>query len=323
MKILITGIHGFVGANLVKGFRDRHTLHGIDIIPDVPEGVSQIHSWDDLNLVPEMDVVIHLAGKAHDTKNTAAEQEYFDVNVGLTKRIFDHFSASHGQKFIFFSSVKAVADTVAGDELTEEAIPAPATPYGKSKLEAERYILSRPLPGDKKVYILRPCMIHGPGNKGNLNLLYSLVKRGIPYPLGAYENKRSFLSIRNLIFILQRLIEDDPALVPRPASRVPAHSGIYQVADDESLSTSQIITLMAASVKKREQLWKIHPKLIKGIAILGDKFHLPLNSERLKKLTESYVVSNTKIKRALDIGSMPVTAAQGMKETLEAFENAG
>jgi len=181
MKILISGINGFVGANLVKAFRDEYSLNGIDIIPDCTEGVEKVGSWKDSDLVSDADVVIHLAGKAHDTKNTTDEQEYFDVNVGLTQRIFDHFLASGAKKFIFFSSVKAVADTVDGDELTEEAIPAPHTPYGKSKLEAERYLLSQPVLVDKKIYILRPCMIHGPGNKGNLNLLYTMVKKGIPY----------------------------------------------------------------------------------------------------------------------------------------------
>jgi nucleoside-diphosphate-sugar epimerase len=85
--------------------------------------------------------------------------------------------------------------------LTEEVEPKPLTHYGKSKLMAEEYILSQPLSVGKSYYILRPCMIHGPGNKGNLNLLYQIVQKGIPYPLAAFENKRSFLSIENLCFI--------------------------------------------------------------------------------------------------------------------------
>jgi len=330
MKILITGINGFIGTNLVKVFRDNYTLYGIDIVPDVQDGVVSVDSWNDLNLAPDADVVIHLAGKAHDTKNTAAEQEYFDVNVGLTKKIFDRFLSSGVKKFIFFSSVKAVADTVKEDELTEETIPSPLTPYGKSKLEAERYILSQSVPDDKKVYILRPCMIHGPGNKGNLNLFYILVKKGIPYPLGAFENRRSFLSIDNLIFILEKLmVSDDQPIVSNnnsspvihPLSSVigPPSSVVYHLADDEPLSTNQLFGLMAASLNRKERIWNINPKLINGFARLGDKLNLPLNSERLKKLTESYVVSNKKIKMALNIESMPFTAERGMRETLAAF----
>lgn len=82
--------------------------------------------------------------------------------------------------FIFFSTAKAAADRVEG-VLTEDVVPSPVGPYGESKIKAEEYILGNfPAGNDNRVYILRPCMIHGPGNKGNLNLLYSVVSKGIP-----------------------------------------------------------------------------------------------------------------------------------------------
>ena len=149
-------------------------------------------------------------------------------------------------------------------------------------------------------------MIHGPGNKGNLNLLFKLQKRGFPWPLGAFENKRSFCSIDNISFVIQQLIEKD------------IESGIYQIADDEALSTNELISLMALSQKKAK-IWNIPSKKIQAIARLGDHLHLPLNSERLKKLTESYVVSNQKIKNALEIEKMPVSAKEGFKKTFESF----
>jgi len=132
-------------------------------------------------------------------------------------------------------------------------------------------------------------MIHGPGNKGNLNLLYKLVQKGSPWPLGAFENKRSFTSIDNLTFIIDQIIEKD------------IDPGIYQVADDEALSTNELIQLIATAQNRKSIIWKIPKKLIKFSAKIGDYLHLPLNSERLKKLTESYVVSNQKIKKALGI----------------------
>jgi nucleoside-diphosphate-sugar epimerase len=150
-------------------------------------------------------------------------------------------------------------------------------------------------------------MIHGPGNKGNLNLLFKLVSKGIPCPLGAFENKRSFTSIENLQFVIQHLIEKD------------IEPGIYQMADDEPLSTNQLIELIASSQGKKANIWKINSKLIAFAAGVGDKLHLPLNSERLKKLTESYVVSNNKIKKALGIEKMPVSAEEGMRETLSSL----
>ncbi len=253
-----------------------------------------------------------MAGKAHDRKNTTEEKAYFDINVGLTQKIFEYFLQSNATKFIFFSSVKAVADTVEG-VLTEDVLPAPVGPYGESKLAAEKYILSyqsqfpdlKPETRNKKPYIFRPCMIHGPGNKGNLNLLFKLVSKGIPWPLGAFENKRSFTSIENLQFVIQQLIEKD------------IEPGTYQIADDEPLATNQLIELIAASQGRKARIWKMNSSIIRWAARVGDKLHLPLNSERLKKLTESYVVSNAKLKKALGIEKMPVSAEDGMRKTLE------
>lgn len=336
MKILITGAFGFVGTNLSRNLKTllKHHLIAIDIYEPANHVFDEFHSWIDLEKVDWMsiDIIIHLAGKAHDTKNTTEEKIYFDINVGLTQNIFDYFLKSNAQKFIFFSSVKAVADSVKGNILTEEVKSKPGTAYGRSKLEAERVIKERlnewtkarlhkrTTPkgneGDseiierekgKEVYILRPCMIHGEGNKGNLNLLYKVVSKGIPWPLGAFENKRSFTSMENLQFIIQQLIEKD------------IEPGTYQIADDEPLSTNQLIDLVAASQAKKARIWKLNIKLIMTLARIGDKLHLPLNSERLKKLTESYVVSNSKIKNALGIEKMLVSAEEGMKKTLSTF----
>jgi nucleoside-diphosphate-sugar epimerase len=173
--------------------------------------------------------------------------------------------------------------------------------------EDERVRMGEKEKSEKKVYILRPCMIHGPGNKGNLNLLFKMVSKGIPWPLGAFENKRSFTSIENLQFVIQQIIEKD------------IEPGTYQIADDAPLSTNQLIELIAASQGKKASIWRINSKLITFAASVGDKLHLPLNSERLKKLTESYVVSNSKLKKALGIENMPVSAEEGMRRTLKSF----
>ena len=308
MNLLITGLHGFVGNNLVAALKALHSIYGLDIVSPLKDGVIKTFGWNELEQLPSVDVVIHLAGKAHDTKNRTNAQVYFDINVGLTQKIFDWFLSSNSSKFIFFSSVKAVANQVSGAVLTEDIVPAPKGPYGESKMLAEEYILSQSLPVDKKVFILRPCLIHGPGNKGNLNLLYKMVQKGFPWPLGAFENKRSFTSIDNLTYLINQLIEKD------------IEQGIYQVADDEALSTNEIIRLIASAQKWKSRIWNIPLKLISLSARLGDVMHLPLNSERLKKLTESYVVSNQKIKKALGIERMPVSADEGMRKTLESFQ---
>lgn len=327
MNILITGIHGFVGSNLVIALKEYHNLYGLDIVAPKKAGVIKTFSWKDIEPfslqmqnLPTFDAVIHLAGKAHDTKKQSVAQMYFDINTGLTQKIFDFFMESSAKKFIFFSSVKAAADSVAGEVLTEDVAPAPIGPYGESKIKAEEYIQSH-LPSDnlqypisksqdKRVYILRPCMIHGPGNKGNLNLLYNVVKKGIPWPLGNFENKRSFTSIDNLCYVIECLLTKE------------VESGIYHVGDDEVLSTNELIKLICEVLGQKSHIWKIDRKVMESLASLGTLVHFPLNKERLRKLTENYVVSNAKIKMALGIERMPVRAQDGIRKTIKWFQEA-
>jgi nucleoside-diphosphate-sugar epimerase len=308
MRILITGINGFVGNNLYDRFSTSNDIIGIDVSVDGNKHLCKTYFWNELLKLPEVDAIIHLAGIAHDTKGRVDESIYFDINVGLTQQIFDHFLKSSAQKFIFFSSVKAASDTINGVTLTENMEPNPKTAYGRSKLEAEKYIMGKSLPNEKFVYILRPAMIHGPGNKGNLNLLYSIIKRGIPYPLGAYHNARSFTSIGNLLFVLERLLESD------------IETGIYNMCDDESTSTSEIVQIINKSLGNANRIWNTPKTIIEGIAHLGGILHLPLNSERLKKMTESYVVSNHKVKKAIQVESLPIAASSGLSETLDSFK---
>ena len=362
MKILITGVHGFVGSNLVAALKGEHTIYGLDIISPVKDGVRYTFSWDFLDKpgeIPEVDAIIHLAGKAHDTKNQAAAETYFKVNRDLTIKIFDYFCAHPKcKKFVFFSTAKAAADKVDG-VLTEDVVPAPVGPYGESKIAAERYILDQfevyssstseaakpsakfkdsskdislsrigelenstnnsELATDSKpstlnsqlqtksIYIFRPCMIHGPGNKGNLNLLYNVVRKGIPWPLGAFENRRTFTSVENICFAVNGVITKD---VP---------SGIYNMGDDEALSTNELIEEICKSLGKKAHIWKLPKGLMNGIAKIGGWLHLPLNPERLRKLTENYISSNEKIKKALGVEKMPVDARTGLQKTLESF----
>jgi nucleoside-diphosphate-sugar epimerase len=247
-----------------------------------------------------------LAGKAHDLKKDSNPSAYYEANFELTKQLFDAFLLSKAAVFIFMSTVKAVADEVNG-VLTEDILPNPKTHYGIAKHQAEEYILHQELSEGKRVYVLRPCMIHGPGNKGHLNLLYQLVARGLPWPLGAFENKRSFLSIDNLCFVIKELLENET--IP---------SGAYQIADDQPLSTNELIQLLGTSLDKRSSIWNISSSWIKGVARLGDYLHLPLNSERLQKLTENYVVSNQKIVKAIG-KPLPVVAKDGLLRTFESF----
>jgi nucleoside-diphosphate-sugar epimerase len=295
-KLLLTGASGFIGKNLVSylatDFDIRNYVRGQEV------------------MIGDADVVIHLAGKAHDLKQQSILSDYLEANFTLTKRVFDAFLQSDATVFINFSSVKAAADRIEG-ELVEDVTTTPITDYGKSKRLAEEYIIDNlPKETEKKIYILRPCMVHGPGNKGNLNLLYELVSKGIPWPLGAFDNKRSFCSIDNVCFIVRQLID-----------RFDIPSGIYNVADDEPVSTSELITMISESRGVKTRILSIPQRLIRYLAVLGDFLSLPLNSDRLQKLTESYVVNGQKLVKAIG-KPLPLGSREGLWKTILSFNNA-
>jgi len=301
---IITGVKGFVAGNLKKYliFSNKQVI-----------GVSRIPLYGDLgfdeisiDIMNKSKSFIHLAGKAHDLKRTSEAKDYFKVNTELTKSLFDQFLISDCEVFIYMSSVKAVADIVDG-VLTEDVISNPISVYGKSKLAAETYILSKKIPDNKRVYILRPCMIHGPNNKGNLNLLYSFISKGIPYPFGKYVNKRSFVSVENVCFIINELIDN-----------AKIESGIYNLADDVSLSTIDLVKIISEVINKSTKILKLPKLVVSFLASVGDFLPIPINSERLLKLTENYEVSNLKIKKAIQ-KNLPLSSKEGIKKTIASF----
>lgn len=296
MKVAITGVSGFVGKNLFN-YLSNNSCEVVSILLRNREWKNNISG----------DAIIHLAGKAHDTKNTSNASEYFKINTDLTKELFDVFLESEVKDFIYFSSVKAVADDVL-EVLLEDVKPNPQTPYGQSKLLAEEYILSKGIPEGKRVFIIRPCMIHGPGNKGNLNLLYNVVKKGIPYPLKAFHNERSFLGIDNLNFMIREI------LINKQVS-----SGVYNFADDEVLSTNEIVRIISSVLEKKSLSIAIPKVIISGIAAVGDLIKLPLNSENVQKLTENYRVSNEKIKAAIGVDKLLFSAQETLQKTIKSF----
>ncbi|TAF70539.1 MAG: NAD-dependent epimerase/dehydratase family protein [Flavobacterium sp.] len=339
MKVVITGATGFVGTNLKDFLKTSHDIASMCVRYEPNQ-----------NIAIKGEAIIHLAGKAHDLKNVSQPKEYYEANFELTKQLYDAFLNSEAKVFIFMSSVKAAADRVDGI-LTEEGVvnskdltaktqgreglstaleeteggnsnsevsgqilnskvenAEPKSHYGIAKQMAEQYILSQELPEGKRVYILRPCMIHGPGNKGNLNLLYQLVAKGLPWPLGAFENQRSFLSVENLCFVVQELLEN-----------VSIPSGIYNIADDIALSTNELMHLLGESLSKPTKIWSLPQYMIRSFAKVGDVIPSPLNTERLQKLTESYVVDNSKIKKAIG-KEFPLDSREGLQITFQSFK---
>lgn len=281
MRVLVTGSHGFVGMNLIDALSTEHEIIRWDVRSD--------------NTIPMVDAVIHLAGLAHDTKNVAKPEMYYEVNTFLTRKMYDLFLESNAKKFIFFSSIKARDCD---------------TPYSESKRKAELYLIEKEderIKKNKELYILRPCMIHGKGNKGNLNLLVTLFKKGIPWPMAAFDNNRSFASMGNVSFIVKELLRKEVT------------SGIYNVCDDDPVLMNDLIEIICDCLGKKAKLWRVPKVLVKGLAKLGDFLHLPLNTERFIKLTENCIIDNSKIKHALDVAHLPIDAKEGLKYSVKSM----
>jgi len=304
-KLLITGISGFVGRNLLSNLSNYN-------ITGICRGSSsdiKISNYYDINikLINSYNVFIHLAGKANGLNKNISGDDFFSANTSITMDLFDKFLQSDCKTFIYLSSIKAVCDK-ASSIVTESNKPNPNNAYGKSKLAAENYILNSNIPSSKNFYILRPTMIYGPGNKGNLSSLYNIVSMGFPWPLGKYKNQRVYCSIDNLIFVINSLIKNN------------IESGIYNVCDDEKISTNKLIRLIGESIDSKIMIFNIPKIIIKSISILGDLINSPLNSDSLSKLTESFITSNNKIKSAIGIYNMPIKSEESFIKTFKSFK---
>jgi len=300
-NLILTGSTGFVGKNLINKLNPSNYKFDTLNLRD--------KQWPDQIHQDRNEAYIHLAGIAHDLSNKNDDHIYYKINYKLTKDVYNGFlKDEHAKTFIFFSSIKALADQPK-QVLNEDLPPEPKTVYGKSKLKAENYILDN-LPEDKTVIILRPCMIHGPENKGNLNLLLKAVSFHIPWIFGSFENKRSYCSIDNLCFIVDKIL-NTPSM----------KSGLYHIADDTSISTNKLITIIAKALGKRLIQLKVPKPILLKLTKFGDRFNLPINSQVLNKITGTYEVSNSKIKQELGIKKLPLSTEEGLTKTVQHYKH--
>lgn len=296
-KVIYTGPSGFIGKNIKEFYGNYY-----DLIP------YSIRYQNNQTIKLEGDILLHLGGKAHDFSRTSTSSDFEEANFLLTKQLYDAFLESDCTKFIYISSIKAVAD-FSEEILDEEITPHPHTDYGISKLKAENYIINKNTTQNKSYIILRPCMIHGNGNKGNLNFLYNFIKKGIPFPFGNFESKRSFLSFENLAFILKEIID-----------RTEIPNGIYNVSDNEPLKITKLVKIIAKALDKKVVILKIPVKLIYLIAKIGNSINLFFNTENVNKLTQNYIVSNEKILSVIKC-ELPLTSEEGIYKTIIGFKN--
>lgn len=293
-SIVITGSSGFVGKNLINFLKNDFEIYTKSIRYKINQ-----------EFEIKEDAVIHSGGIAHDLNKSKLKKEYFESNFLLTKQLFDSFLNSDSKVFIFLSSIKVVSD-FSLDPVTENSKENPSSFYGELKLKSENYLLNN-ITENKRVIILRPTMIYGLENKGNLNLLIKYCLTGMPWPLASFNNKRSLCSVNNLCYVIKKILLVNPG------------SGVYNVCDDESISTNELVKVIYSSKNKPAVLIKFPKILISFFGNVGDFFNLPFNSVVLKKLTVNFVVDNSKIKRNLKIDKMPNRLIHELKKTINAL----
>ncbi|MGE8377399.1 MAG: NAD-dependent epimerase/dehydratase family protein [Sphingobacterium sp.] len=298
MSVKVFGASGFIGANLVKYLSKNYKVQSISL--------RENRAFKE---EPDAKIFINLVGKAHDHKKLAVEDDFYYVNYELTKQIFKEFMDSSAQILIHVSSIAAIEEFESKEPLVEDGNINPVSWYGKSKRLAEEFLINQELPVNKKIIIIRPPMVHGPGDKGNLGLLYKFISKGLPYPLSGFKNYRSFISIENFCFFIEKLIEKSSNI----------NSGIFHIADDETVSTTDIIRIIEKVSDKKSFNFSFPKTLITLLAKFGDVIPFPINSVKLKKLTSDLVVSNNKIKQTLGIKSLPITAKKGLETTIRSF----
>lgn len=275
-KILITGSNGYLGSSFIKQNKNKYEFEKFSLLNQ---------KLEDINF-DNIDIVLHCAALVHQ-KVEYLYKKYYEVNVEYPLKLAKLAKQKGVKQFVFISTIAVYGEDE--ERLDENTICNPITPYGKSKLEAEKELLK--LNDDNFIVsIIRPPMIYGKNAPGNIDSLVKLVKKLPIIPLGKIENKRSFISIQNLCYIIDEII-------------IQQKTGIFLASDDESLSTSRLIELIAKNLDKKICLIKI-PFFESLLKIIKPSFH--------KRLYGSLEVDNTITKEKLNLKN-PYSLEDGIR----------
>jgi len=307
MKILVTGANGFIGRHLVATLSSRgEEVVAVSRHQPTPAARVEWRPTPDLDdgtkwgpLLGGCDAVVHLAGVAHRrvTDHDAYAAELQRVNVDATMRLYEASRSCGVQRFIFVSSLAAVTSRSAG--LVDETTPArPCNPYGRSKLAAEQALIALNGNDGTSLTVLRPPVIYGRGNPGNMDRIFRLIRSGLPLPFGSLCNRRSFLYVGNFCDAVHKCL-----LAPVSVA------GTYFVSDRCDLSTPELIQLIAEASGRRARLWPFPASLWNMVARLQ-----PDGSTA--KLVGSLYVDVAPLMNVLK-WSPPFTPAQGLRATIE------
>lgn len=315
MRVLVSGASGFLGSALLSTLVKSPDNEAIGIYRTAPASehgptkhavmVGDLAYNEDWSAMPRFaHALIHTAARVHRLVETAADPlaEYRRVNVEGTLNLARQAAAAGLRRFVFISTIKVNGErTAPGQAFSADDAPAPADPYGVSKWEAEQGLREIASRTGMEVVIIRPPLIYGPGVKGNFRTVLRWLSRGIPLPLGALHNRRSFVNLDNLIDLIVACIE-------HPA----AANQTFLASDGEDMSTPELLHRMGTALGRPARLISIPTPLLKaGAAVLG-------KGEAVARLCDSLCVDMVKTRRMLDWN--PATSVErGLKKTAESF----
>ena len=312
MKILVTGANGFIGTQLSEtlansGHQVRNTARSI--APNNPITSEMItcdlESADNLDhLTAGCDAIVHLAGRAHVMSDDPATSEslYLSANVDVTRRLAQSAARTGVKRMILMSSVKVNGESTTIDSpFTSQDTPNPQDPYGRSKTQAEQTLWDVASASGLEGVVIRPPLVYGPGVRANFASLIGIVDRGIPLPLGSIRNKRSFVSVDNLIDCIATALQ-----TPNAGGQT------FLVSDGQDLSTPELIRAIASSLHKSPMLIPIPTALLKLAATTAGK------RNAYDRLCGSLTVDIALTKQKLS-WTPPFTVQDSLQRTVDAF----
>jgi nucleoside-diphosphate-sugar epimerase len=315
MKILVTGANGFVGRSLCtavfsQGKAVRAVMRVASAQADDFEqvAVGSIDGGTDWSAaLRDVNIVIHLAARVHVMSDNAVNPlaEFRKINVAGTLNLAQQAAKAGVKRFIFISSVKVNGEHTEIDKPFSETDAAnPQDAYGISKHEAEQGLMRIAEETGMEVVIIRPPLVYGAGVKANFASMMRVVQRGIPLPLGAIYNKRSFVYVKNLVSLILCCI-DHPA----------AANQTFLVSDGQDISTAELLRGCAQALDVKLKLLPIPQRLIEACAaIIGKR-------DVATRLCGNLQVDITKARTLLG-WTPPISMADGLRATTQGLAQA-